>query len=110
MYAALRERFDVIQTGELIQNFVTDNRSTINEYLTDFQKNNPSDQQLKIGSSTKREHAEWFDGQCELFVIYINDKDNYNTHRFTNNIGHQRKGDGTSISGSHSRLLLQNKR
>lgn len=60
MYAALRSRFDVIQTGDIIQRFVTENRSTIDRFLLDYQ-NNPAEQLSR--ASTKEQHAEWFAGQ-----------------------------------------------
>lgn len=69
MYSAIRQQFNVIETGEIIQNFVNQNRETINKYLVEY-KNNPSNK-IKL-SSHKSDHQEWFAGKTLIDCFMFN--------------------------------------
>lgn len=62
MYEAIRNvHSDVMNAGEVIRNFVKDNRSEFDKFLAEYQ-NAAQESAEKLLASDRQAHAEWFDG------------------------------------------------
>ncbi|KAG4065921.1 hypothetical protein HA402_008917 [Bradysia odoriphaga] len=59
-YNAIRKNFSVIETGNLIRNFVNEYRDEVNKHLSECLRKSSENLKLK---STKTDHIEWFEGQ-----------------------------------------------
>ncbi|KAJ6649738.1 DNA fragmentation factor subunit beta [Pseudolycoriella hygida] len=58
-YNAIRKNFSIIQTGNLIKNFVNENRDDVSKHLSECISKSEN---LKM-KSARTDHIEWFEGQ-----------------------------------------------
>lgn len=63
MYEAIKNvQSDIFDTGDVIRNFVKENRSEFDKFLVEFQDSSKIASQEKIAKSLREDHAEWFEG------------------------------------------------